>query len=125
MGDFQDIFGAGASFDSIMYGINREHADAERRRARKEEADYEKQAEMDAWRSAMLARGYVEGPEFSSYEELSDWDRMNRRPHVRRRNSSGFLVFFTDKGNANDHSVTHSSKSSFISPRTQEDDIPF
>ena len=40
--------------------------------------------EVDNWPTSMSARGYVQGPKFSSYEELSAWDSSNTRPHIRR-----------------------------------------
>lgn len=50
----------------------------------------------DSWITSMLALGYVQGPEFSSYQELSVWDGLNTRPHVRRFIGDKFRVYFTD-----------------------------
>ena len=104
MGDFQDVFGAGADSVRLMETFARqEKRSSSREKANqwgladdeREETGY--QDELDAWRNAMSSRGYTSGPRFSTYEELSEWDRTNKRPHVRRRNSDGFEVYFTDK----------------------------
>ncbi|WP_172321685.1 hypothetical protein [Alterinioella nitratireducens] len=50
----------------------------------------------EAWVASMSARGYVRGPDFSSYEELSAWDDSNTRPHVRRLIGDKYQVYFTD-----------------------------
>lgn len=49
-----------------------------------------------AWVTSMSARGYIRGPEFSSYEELSAWDGSNTRPHIRRLIGDKYQVCFTD-----------------------------
>ncbi|WP_341369160.1 hypothetical protein [Yoonia sp. BS5-3] len=53
--------------------------------------------ETDAWLATMSAKGYVKGPQFSSYEDLLNWDLSNTRPHVRRRSDQGYQVFFADR----------------------------
>lgn len=52
--------------------------------------------ENNAWVTSMSALGYVRGPKFSSYEELSAWDALNTRAHVRRLISGEYMVYFTD-----------------------------
>jgi|Cruoilmetagenom7_1024161.scaffolds.fasta_scaffold00298_17 hypothetical protein len=52
--------------------------------------------ESAAWVTSMSARGYIRGPEFSSYEELSAWDGSNTRPHIRRLIGDKYQVCFTD-----------------------------
>jgi hypothetical protein len=61
----------------------------------KEKKVDEQQDEFEAWRASLLAKGYKQGPRFSSYDELSEWDRTNKLEHVRRRTSFGFEVFFS------------------------------
>ena len=105
MGDFEDVFGAGTDAADIIDRYSRQYQRASAREranwhgtATEEEleaADYGE--ELDAWRQRMVSRGYTEGPTFSTYAELSAWDRENKRPHIRRRNGSGFEVFFTDR----------------------------
>jgi len=55
-------------------------------------------SDFEGWCKAMESRGYSRGPRFSSYSELSNWDKTNKRPHVRRRSPNGFDVYFTDMG---------------------------
>jgi len=50
----------------------------------------------EAWVASMSAHGYVRGPDFSSYEELSAWDGSNTRPHIRRLIGDRYQVYFTD-----------------------------
>jgi hypothetical protein len=105
MGDFQDVFGAGADADEIIDHYSRQYARASAREkvdwwGNATEAELEAaecRDELVAWRRSMVSRGYTEGPTFSTYAELSAWDRENKRPHIRRRNENGFEVFFTDR----------------------------
>ncbi len=91
MGDFQDEFGTGADADDIIDGNSREYE----RSSRSEKAnwnsvsshgDSKEQGHNDSWSSAMAAKGYTQGPHFSSYDKLSAWDSSNARSHVRSRN---------------------------------------
>ena len=52
--------------------------------------------ETDVWTTSMAARGYVQGPKFSSYEELIAWEPSNTRPHLRRTIAGICHVYFTD-----------------------------
>lgn len=95
MGDFEDVFGAGADIDRIIDRFSREHEYEQRR----ERADYrrssttkEPQQDIEQWRNAMRSRGYIEGPKFTTYADLNKWEKNNSRPHMRMR----FEVFFTD-----------------------------
>ena len=54
----------------------------------------EQQDEVETWRALMASHGYTEGPWFSSYDELSDWERENNRPQIRRPTSFGFEFNF-------------------------------
>lgn len=56
----------------------------------------EPEDETDAWSASMLAKGFVRGPQFCSYEELAVWSGSNSRPHVQSRSVAGYQVFFTD-----------------------------
>lgn len=103
MGDFENVFGAGADADDIIDGYNREYLRASENEteccdtATDDQFEAEgQQNELSAWRASISARGYTPGPRFSSFEELSEWDKENKRPHIRRRNSDGFEVYFTD-----------------------------
>jgi hypothetical protein len=122
MGDFEDIFGEGADIESIIDGIceeySRESARLARGATRRKRDKNSYQDELDAWRNSMISRGYTKGPQFSTYEELSAWDRENKRPHIRRRNGCGFEVFFTDRQS----SQPFQSKGA---PKTDDDEIPF
>lgn len=126
MGDFEDVFGAGADAVDIIDGYSRQYQRASAKEKANwwgtateeelEDADYVD--ELDAWRRTMVSRGYTKGPRFSTYAELSAWDRENKRPHIRRRNGNGFEVFFTDRQPSN----TMGSESD---PPNIDDEIPF
>ena len=88
MGDFEDEFGVGA--EDIIDGHSREH----QRSSRSEKSNWNsvlspvdptEYRNNDSWSAAMAAKGYTQGPQFSSYEELSEWDSLNARSHVRSR----------------------------------------
>lgn len=98
MGDFEDVFGAGADADDIIDGYSRDYIreQAALKRAAKRKPFPSTNIDIEDWRASMSARGYIKGPRFNSYDELSKWDKSNRRPHIRRRNSDGFEVFFTN-----------------------------
>jgi len=132
MGDFEDVFGAGADAVDIIDGYNRQYL----RSSSREKANWwgtatedeleaaEQQDEVVAWRASMASRGYSKGPQFSSYDELSEWDRGNNRPHVRRRTSFGYEVFFTD-GNSSAPKEELSKLREKESNNTSDDEIPF
>lgn len=132
MGDFEDVFGAGADAVDIIEGYNRQYLRASNREkanwwgtASEEELEAaDQQDEIEAWRASMASRGYQRGPQFASYDELAEWDKHNKRPHVRRRNSRGFEIFFTDgKGpQRNSNSQTLRERTP---PTVSDDDIPF
>lgn len=84
----------------------------------------ERQDEVDDWSTSMSAKGYIKGPQFPSYEELSIWDLSNKRPHVRSRTSQGFQVYFTD-GNSEDESRIETTATSKPHLTKFDDDIPF
>lgn len=104
MGDFEDVFGAGADAVDIIDSYSR----AYERSSRKERGDRSNTSPSGvlnaadrndgngSWSAAMAARGYIKGPHFPSYEELSSWDSSNTRPHVRSRSEGGYQVYFTD-----------------------------
>lgn len=103
MGDFEDVFGAGADAVDIIEMHNRQYLRElrqEKSRDLRSIAGAKAKAgsegnELELWRTLMLSRGYLKGPRFSSFEELSEWERENARPHVRRRTPFGFEVFYT------------------------------
>lgn len=66
--------------------------------------------ETDIWITSMLSLGYVPGPEFSSYEELSAWDGGNTRPHVRRLIDGKYKVYFTDYQSHTEDTPTDSNE---------------
>ena len=78
--------------------------------------------ENAAWVTSMLERGYIKGPEFSSYEELSAWDGANKRSHIRRLIGNKYQVFFTDE-----QPYTAQTPTAANSERTTYDinDVPF
>ena len=102
MGDFERTFGAGADADSIIFGYSGGAEDTSKidkikinnfeKRKRNEYI-----SEIKEWRSNMKKKGYEEGPIFSSYNDLSEWDKKNKRSHIRRPSPYGYEVFFTDK----------------------------
>jgi hypothetical protein len=101
MGDFQDVFGAGADALDIIDGYSREYE----RSSRSEKASWngaasragvKEQSDDLSWAVATEAKGYAQGPQFSSYEELSAWGRSNTRQHVRSRSGQAFQVYFVD-----------------------------
>ena len=48
------------------------------------------------WCAEMVEKGYIQGPLFSSYDDLAKWDSKNQRPHIRMRLEGGYQVYFTD-----------------------------
>jgi len=126
VGDFEDVFGAGADAVDIIDGYSRQYERASAREkanwwgtATEEELEAtDSYDELDAWRRSMLSRGYTRGPRFSSYTELSAWDHENKRPHIRRRNGNGFEVFFTDR-------ISSDPSQSEGGPKNADDEIPF
>jgi len=80
--------------------------------------------EIDFWFASMSAKGYVEGPQFASYEELSVWDLSNIRPHVRSQIGQGYQVFFTD-GKPLEEPKKSTATSSRQSIVEMDDEIPF
>lgn len=132
MGDFEDVFGAGADAAEIIDGF----AESYNRSSWKDKVswwgkpgdeEYEAASqwdENDAWMASMKPKGYVRGPHFDSYQELEEWDRQNTRPHIRRRMYHGHVVFFTDgrpynEPSANIGTVLNSAQSD------NDDEIPF
>ncbi|AXI46339.1 hypothetical protein C1J03_10070 [Sulfitobacter sp. SK012] len=129
MGDFQDVFGAGADADDIIDGYSREYE----RSSRSEKANWngassdvgsKEQRHNDSWSSAMAAKGYTQGPHFSSYDELSAWDSSNARSHVRSRNDQGYQIYFTD-GQPQGGSESKVAPDSRKPTPSTDDDIPF
>ncbi len=129
MGDFQDVFGAGADADDIIDGYSREYE----RSSRSEKAswngasppaDLKEQRDDRSWTAAMEAKGYARGPQFSSYEDLSAWDRSNSRSHIRSRSGQNFQVYFTDGQSGDVLKSTSAPNSRQVAPSIN-DDIPF
>lgn len=105
MGDFEDVFGAGADADSIIDGYSNDY----NRASHVEKANWFGSAsaekneiaiamdEFDIWCKKITQQGGKRGPRFSSYSELGIWDKTNKREHVRRRTpTGGFQVFYFD-----------------------------
>lgn len=89
MGDWQDIIsmdGDAAPWEAPGWA---DDGDDEYR------SELKQNSEIQEWRNSMESRGYSRGPTFSSYLQLSEWDKTNNRPHVRRRSPRGFEVYFT------------------------------
>lgn len=132
MGDFEDVFGAGADAVDIIEGYNDQYL----RSSHKEQVNWwgnaspeqlaaaEELDENDAWRASMRARKYEQGPCFSSFKELSDWDKVNNRAHIRRRTAMGFEVFFTD-GKQGGKVGSSTARTSRTPHSISDDDIPF
>ncbi len=80
--------------------------------------------EIINWSASMVSKGYEKGPEFLTYIELSDWDLVNKRPHVRSWVDQCYQVFFTDGQPyiKADNKSTHDQNWPKISIN---DDIPF
>lgn len=101
MGDFEDVYGAGADAVDIIDGYSREYVRSSRSEksnwnGESSRASSEEQGGIDTWSAAMIAKGYAPGPRFSTYEELSTWDSSNARSHVRSRSDQGYQIYFTD-----------------------------
>lgn len=129
MGDFQDVFGAGADAVDIIDGYSREYersslSEKASRNSASSLAGAKEQNDGRSWMAAMEAKGYAQGPQFSSYEELSAWDRSNTRPHVRSRSGEAFQVYFTD-GQPHNGSKIPSTPNSGQQVTSIDDEIPF
>lgn len=116
MGDFEDVFGAGADAVDIIEGYSRQYlraSQSERDNWFGQSASKRSQPKDDReeWRISMRSKGYVQGPSFSNYQEMSAWEKTNTRPHIRM----SFEVFFTDGG----------PSTKLDSSAKYEDDIPF
>ncbi|KUJ85982.1 hypothetical protein AVO45_03145 [Ruegeria marisrubri] len=132
MGDFEDVFGAGADAAEIIDGYaesyNRSNwKDKVSWWGKPSDEEYEAASqwdEDDAWMASMKAKGYVRGPHFDSYQELNEWDRQNTRPHIRRPTYYGYDVFFTDGqpyiAPSSDRNSVGDSK-----PSEYDDEMPF
>lgn len=132
MGDFEDVFGAGADAADIIDGYSDQYV----RSSHKEQVNWwgnaspeelaaaEELDENDAWRASMTARKFEQGPCLSTYSELSDWEKTNKRAHIRRRTAMGFEVFFTDEkcgGKMSSPAAGNTRNPTSIS----DDEIPF
>lgn len=98
MGDFEDVFGAGTDAVDIIEGFSREYARSSWKEKGKENWDGSGNDSLksayhrtgnDSWSTAMAAKGYTKGPQFNSYDELSAWDSLNARSHIRSRTEQG------------------------------------
>ncbi|NYI28221.1 hypothetical protein [Sulfitobacter geojensis] len=101
MGDFEDVFGAGADavdiIDSISQGCVLSSRSKESIwRSESPCASSKGMGGKGTWSSTMEEKGYTLGPQFSSYEDLSAWDTSNARSHVRSRTEHGYQIYFTD-----------------------------
>lgn len=104
MGDFEDVFGAGANSDEIISGYARDynrasHVDKATWFGPASPDELEKAFEKDEienWCNLMTRSGHEHGPILHNYLELSQWEKTNHRPHIRRKTYRGFIVFFTD-----------------------------
>lgn len=104
MGDFEDVFGAGADADDIIDAYSREYSHSSRvgkanwfgSASPSQIEDAERLDEIESWRKSMVRKGHKKGPNFSTYANLSEWLRTNTRPHIRRPSPIGFEVYFTD-----------------------------
>jgi hypothetical protein len=127
MGDFEDKFSVGT--ENIIDGHSREHE----RSSRNEKSNWNSVSppvdpteyrHNDSWSAAMAAKGYTQGPQFSSYEELSAWDSLNARSHVRSRTEQGYQIYFTD-GQSHGGSESTVARDSKKPTPSIDDDIPF
>lgn len=59
------------------------------------------------WVAEMVEKGYIQGPLFSSYDDLAKWDAKNQRPHIRTRLEDGYQVCFTDGQSYDDNKLDH------------------
>ena len=97
MGDFQDVFGAGADAVDIIEGFNRQYLREQRANAFEARAARRHDNSDNAWLATMLAGGYRKGPFFESYDALACWERAEApRPHIRKPLNGGYQVFFTN-----------------------------
>ncbi|MDQ2094507.1 hypothetical protein [Rhodalgimonas zhirmunskyi] len=95
MGDFQDVFGAGADAVDIIEGFNRQYLREQRINAREARTARRHTESDESWIATMRASGYVEGPFLASFDALSRWERASPAPHVRRPMKGGYQVFFS------------------------------
>lgn len=129
MGDFEDVFGAGADASEIIDG----YAETYNRSSWKEKVSWRGKPsdekfeaasqwdEEDAWMASMKAKGYVRGPHFDSYRQLVEWDHVNTRPHIRRPTYYGYDIFFTDGQPY--YEPTNAVRTG--APSEKDDEIPF
>ena len=105
MGDFEDVFGAGADADSIISGYADDYGKAThlekvnwfRPASPEEEAVAIEKDDFDNWCKKVVRQGGKRGPSFSTYSEMKSWDVSNNKPHVRRRSPrGGFQIYFID-----------------------------
>lgn len=108
MGDFEDVFGAGADADSIIDGFSREAM----RHQREEEA--QEQAEWEHFVESVFLAAKIEDGDYSiflnDFAEVEAFDRYAKCFHTgeyefsfsRRRDGSGYRVF-VDRNSYNRH----------------------
>ena len=76
------------------------------------------------WRAEMVEKGYIQGPLFSSYDDLAKWDLKNQRPHIRTRLEEGYQVYFTD-GQSYDENKLDSTFNENVSEYQNYKEPPF
>jgi len=81
--------------------------------------------ELKTWSESMAAKGYVKGPSFETYEQLSEWDRQNTRPHLRRRTPGGYMIFFTEELDGDRTPSVDPVEEDPTDWRILDDEIPF
>ena len=102
MGDFEDVFGAGADADSIIDGYAKDYEKA----SHLEKANWVGEAspekinlaiakdEFDDWCKKVERQGGIRGPVFLTYSDLKKWDEANDLEHIRRRNPDGYFQIY-------------------------------
>lgn len=93
MGDFEDVFGAGADADDIINYYSSRNTDYDDQLEPREEVDSAEAYEYVAWMDKMRHRGFVDGPSFSTFDDLSDWLKENvGTESISRRIGDRFFV---------------------------------
>lgn len=100
MGDFEDVFGAGADSDAIIayYSRNNTDYDDPQTAAQKKAEESPEAYEYANWLAKMRRMGFSEGPTFSSFSELDAWRKDNVGvENISRRIGDLFFVAVKDE----------------------------
>ncbi len=101
MGDFEDVFGAGADADDIIDGYSRDYGRENHvgkanwfgNATSKQLAIAQEKDDRDKLYTRMRVRGYHPTEEFKTYKEVVLWDQSNTEPFIRVPFYDGWIVF--------------------------------